>query len=371
MAAIDFRDPVFRRNPDHVLDRLRREEPVARIRRLPSYLVTRYEDCAAILSSAAFGFEEEDGKRAGRADYGTMRNSMMVFQDGPRHHATRLEGRKMLGAGSPAEVEQVVLESAREVMAGRGWEQCEDDFVAGWARPFTATIAEKILGGGLAGSLDFQDLTRRLTGALDPLGPENSVAEAGRLYRLLEGGAEEGGCPIHGGAEPFLMLVMASTFTTNHILGLVVQGLLEDPALATLLREKWDVRDEAVEELFRFFSPVQMTRRVAREEVVVGGRPFPASTIFWLSLRSANRDEAVFEDPERLRLDRTPNRHLAFGKGVHHCLGAHLARIQLRVFLEEFAGAFPAVRLVPGGSAPLEHPVFRGFDRLTLSWAAG
>jgi cytochrome P450 len=91
----------------------------------------------------------------------------------------------------------------------------------------------------------------------------------------------------------------------------------------------------AVEEMLRGVTPVKEFMRTATEDRVVGGETIPAGDALYLAYLSANRDEAVFEDPFRFDVGRMGNRHLSFGHGVHFCLGAHLARLELRIFFEE------------------------------------
>jgi cytochrome P450 len=362
-VKVDFRDPSFRSNPDAILSRLRMECPVAPVKGLPSFLVTRHQDCSAILTSKRFGFEDSSSLSESKPDYGFMRRSMMVFQNSPNHQKARLEGRRMLRRESP---DKVVEEAAHEVIDR--WTQRKGplDSVSNLARPFTWRIAERILEGEIGDPDKFQETMWQLARSMDPLAAGNSVTKAGGFYRLLEGMIEHSGCPAGGQVEPFLMLMMASTFTTNHILGLVIEALLRDEEGRSLLRNGWNVDEAAVEELFRICSPVQMTRRVALQEVEVAGKEYPSGTVFWLSLRSANFDEDIFEVAGRLRLDRSHNPHLAFGKGVHNCLGADLARLQLRTFLNTFAGREPELALSKEKAVGLDHLVFRGFQRLLL-----
>ena len=91
-----------------------------------------------------------------------------------------------------------------------------------------------------------------------------------------------------------------------------------------------------MDEIIRWASPVRHFARTAVEDGEVNGHPYRKGDLFLLSYPSANRDEAVFDDPFAFRIDRRPNRHLAFGTGPHLCLGQHLARMELTTFLREF-----------------------------------
>jgi cytochrome P450 PksS len=126
----------------------------------------------------------------------------------------------------------------------------------------------------------------------------------------------------------------------------------------------------AVEELLRYTSPVEMaTERYAREDAEIGGRRIAGGGLVLAVLGSANRDERQFEDPDALDLARDPNRHLAFGRGgVHHCLGAPLARMEGQIALNAFLRRFPGARLdmAPEALRWRRGLFLRGLERLPL-----
>jgi cytochrome P450 len=115
----------------------------------------------------------------------------------------------------------------------------------------------------------------------------------------------------------------------------MVRHLAGDPALLAELHAHPDRQDAAIEELLRLYAPNEGFARTATRPVELGGRAVAAEDRVVLLFPSANRDEAVFPDPDRFVLDRHPNRHLAFGNGPHKCLGERLARLELRVALAE------------------------------------
>ncbi|MGW6461599.1 cytochrome P450 [Streptomyces sp. NPDC055078] len=127
----------------------------------------------------------------------------------------------------------------------------------------------------------------------------------------------------------------------------------------------------AVEELLRYVTPVYGFGRTTTREVEVAGTVIPQGERVWLSWLSANHDESAFPDPERIVVDRKPNRHLAFGAGVHRCPGAPLARLQLRVMLEEVLAGFPRYRLTDPGSVTISDGVTRVIRSLPATLDAG
>ena len=140
-----------------------------------------------------------------------------------------------------------------------------------------------------------------------------------------------------------MLLYVAGHETTVNLIGNGTLALLHDPEQAALWRDRPDLDENAVEELLRYDSPVQLSRRITLEDYEVDGHVIPKGCFVIASLGSANRDEAVFgPDADRVRLDR-PNakQHVSFGGGVHHCLGAALARREGRVALSSLVRRFP------------------------------
>ena len=171
-------------------------------------------------------------------------------------------------------------------------------------------------------------------------------------------------------AMAFLLLVAGHETTVNLISGGTL-ALLERPEQADALRNDPSLAKPAVEELLRYTSPVDMaTERYPREDVEIEGTTIPRGELVLAVLGSANRDGRHFEDPDALDLTRDPNRHLAFGRGgVHHCLGAPLARMEGQIAISAFLARFPEARLaVAPGSLRWRRGVFlRGLERLPLT----
>ena len=123
----------------------------------------------------------------------------------------------------------------------------------------------------------------------------------------------------------------------------------------------------AVEEFLRAYSPVTMAREVAAD-TEVSGCPFQAGEMVLLSFPAANRDPAMFDAPDEVRLDRQPNRHSAFGLGIHRCVGSNLARMEMRVAIEEWLRRIPEFRL--DGEVTWSEGTVRGPRALPLAFSA-
>jgi cytochrome P450 len=144
-------------------------------------------------------------------------------------------------------------------------------------------------------------------------------------------------------ASFFVQLVTAGNDTTKTMLSSGLHALLEHPDQLAELRADRSLIPGAVEEILRYANPLHYFRRTALRDTVIGGQPIAAGDKIAMIYTSANRDEAVFEDPQRFDIHRSPNPHLSFGIASHFCLGVHLARLEGRVFFEELLDRFPTI----------------------------
>ena len=151
-----------------------------------------------------------------------------------------------------------------------------------------------------------------------------------------------------------LLLLDGGAETTRTVIARTILNLIAHPDQWALLRGGADMTI-ATEELIRYVTPVNNMCRVASRDVEVGGETIRAGQQVVLMYPAANRDPAHFTDPERFDITRHPNPHLAFGFGTHFCLGASLARLEIRVFFEELRRRVTGMRLVPG-TAPVDQP---------------
>jgi cytochrome P450 len=145
------------------------------------------------------------------------------------------------------------------------------------------------------------------------------------------------------------LLILAGYETTVNLVGNGVLALLRHPDQLAALRADSSLLPGAIEEFLRYDSPINIsTVRATTETVRVGAVEIPANQLVMIALLGANHDGAEFEDPDRLDVTRTPNRHLAFGHGVHYCLGAPLARLEGEIAIERLLAKFDPIRLADG-----------------------
>jgi hypothetical protein len=159
---------------------------------------------------------------------------------------------------------------------------------------------------------------------------------------------------------------MAGHEASVNVVGNGVLALLRHPGELARLRADPGLAPTAVEELIRYDSPLQLFERTATEDTPIGGVTVRAGQKIAALLGAANRDPAVFADPDRLDVGRSPNPHLGFGAGIHYCLGAPLARVELQVALSTLLDRVPGLALA---GEPVRRPEFviRGLSALPVS----
>jgi cytochrome P450 len=141
----------------------------------------------------------------------------------------------------------------------------------------------------------------------------------------------------------FVQLVTAGNDTTRTMLSSGLLELLRHPDQLDRLRADRSLIPSAVEEILRYANPLHYFRRTATEDTEIAGQPIASGEKIAMIYTSANRDEAVFADPDRFDITRSPNPHLSFGIADHFCLGVHLARLEGRIFFDELLDRFPVI----------------------------
>jgi cytochrome P450 len=164
-------------------------------------------------------------------------------------------------------------------------------------------------------------------------------------------------------------LILAGHESTTNMIGTGLLALLEEPSRWQTLCEHPDLIPLTVEEILRFDAPIQMFARMTTQEVTVDGVTLPEEATLLLIYGSGNRDEGMFTNASEFQMERTPNHHLAFGHGVHFCVGAALARLEGLVAFETLTSRLPDLQLVPGQLLThIPTLLFRGYERLEVQW---
>jgi cholest-4-en-3-one 26-monooxygenase len=287
------------------------------------------------------------------------------------------------------EVERITRDLLTE-MAGDG-ETREADFVGDLAAPLTLSVLADMLGVPREDwKLMFQ-WTNQIAGSADPEFQDESQdtignARDGLFQYFAELAAKRRAQPRDdmvsvlatarvGGEDMaplellsyYLLLVVAGNETTRNAASGGLLALIENPAELAKLKKDPSLVDSAVEEIVRWTTPVIQFCRTPVEDVEIAGKRIRANDSLCLFYPSANRDEEVFEDPDVFRVDRRPNPHLGFGIGEHFCLGANLARLELRVIFRELALRLEEVELA-GAFERMRSSFLGGVKRMPIRY---
>lgn len=362
-----------------------------------AWLVTEIEAARAVLGDSRFSADRmrhPDATQAGGEKPATppqaesRTDGMFIFMDPPEH--TRLR-RLLTGQFTVRRMrllEARIREIAGECIDTMLADGTEADLVPAYALPLPSLVICEMLGVDYADRAEFQSHTATALSSATP--SDERAKAAGELYGFItnlvttkktEPGDDMLSGLIHDADPPLtdaqltdmaLVLLGAGHETTANMLGLSTFALLENPDQLEALRADPVLLDGAVEELLRYLSIIQMgVSRVATEDITVAGVQIPAGSTVIIATPEVNRDPRHWDDPDRLDVLRPRNSHLAFGHGIHQCLGQQLARVEMRVGLEELLTRLPTLRLaVPASEVPLRNEMLIfGVHSLPVTWA--
>ena len=374
--------PEYRSNPYPQYLALRQSAPVYFSPAFRGLILSRYADIARVFQDPRFGVDRTQSKVFQRLDlFGALSpdfsasvQTTLLMQDPPNH--TRLR-RLVTKAFTPRVVEnlrsriQEIVDELLERIKARGEMALIHDF----AYPLPVRVIAEMLGIATEDEAEFKKWSDALTVLLDPIQAEGGMAPAEHAYAELSAymrkvfaarlpeprddltsnlvRVEEGG----EGLTEIEMLSLVTLIlgagheTTTNLVGNAVMALLQNPAERRRLQDDPSLIRSAVEEFLRFDSPIQLTDRVAKEDLDVDGHRVRKGDLVALLLGAANRDPEQFDEPDRLDVGRQDNAHIAFSHGVHFCLGAQLARVEAQVAVQSLLAKFPDLR---GPLAPVD-----------------
>nr|BDT35106.1 cytochrome P450 [Myxococcus sp. MH1] len=390
-------------NPHPFLARARREAPVFFSPALGAWVVTRHADISAVVADTE-RFSSAESITVGAATTppevvaalmdGYPLVPSLVDNDPPAHSRFRGLVSKAFTGRRLAQKEPFIRALVDELIDSFRNEGKADLFLR-FAHPLSASIIAEILGIPRADIHRFRRWSDELTTVLAAHGPiEHQVACARgvvEFQRYLAQALEERKTApredllsdiVTGSREltpPMSMAELVSMLMQVHFAGHettaglivgAVELLLEHPEQLQALREDPALIAGAVEEAVRMTSPVHAMFRTALEPVELGGVPIPQGAHIRIVYASANRDEARFHEPERFDVRRPDvKKHLAFGQGLHFCIGAPLARLEARLALEALLRSLPGLRLVPGQTPGfLKSVTVRRHESLEVAW---
>ncbi len=397
-------NPEFNDDPHALLDRLRGACPVHRDTEAGTFILTRHEDVRGVLSDTSMWRGPDRAEPEAMIQRAILEQrvegirvsdeearSGILLMDEPDHMRIRGPFAKALykRVAKCKPLVQRVVDQWLDRVAGKSRFDAMEDF----ALRVPIDVIARILGvdesrldefrewseGAILGLNPFrsEDDTRRLVTASNALSSymnelmRRRAAEprddlVSDMMRLKAEGAALGDGEISNNLQG---LLIGGNLTTTDLIGNAIWLLLKHPQELAKLKADPALINNAVEEVLRYESPVDITGRIAPRDMEVGGCPVKQSQSLFMSLRGANRDPAAFPDPHRFDVARKDAPHVAFGGGLHLCIGAPLARLEAQVALLTLFERFPKLRLADADAKPewRTMPFFRGLKELPVA----
>jgi len=388
--------PEFNADPYPFYHRLREADPVHQSP-LGFWVLTRYDDCVMVLRDPRFGRAGFEGLLesvyGNTVEQGRLPTSML-FRDPPDH--TRLRG-LVSRAFTPRVVEglrpriQQIVDGLLDRVQGAGRMEVISDL----AYPLPVTVISEMLGVPEGDRERIKQWSADIARSLDAIGlptdpeivdrgrtgrhaigdyfrsliPERKKRPRGDLLSLLIEAEEQGDKLSEGELlATCVLLYIAGHETTVNLIGNGLLALLRHPKELERLRDAPSLIQSAVEELLRYDGPVQRTARITNADVELAEHKIPKGSMVVPVIGAANRDPAHFPDPDRLDVSRPDNRHIAFGFGIHFCLGAPLARLEGQITLGTLLHRLPQLALSTERPEWRESQVLRGLKALPVSF---
>jgi len=370
-----FLDPAVASDPYPFYAYLRREAPVAPLGVMDLWGVARHADVLRVLRDPETFSSQVGARRLSGAE----RVPSMIFDDPPVH--TRLRA-LIAKAFTPR-----VVELQRSSIAARSKSlidamlaKDDPDIVLDLAYPLPVMVIAHMLGVADGDHATFKRWSDAIIENVAPIlltGDDSALIEVNRefdayfsqrlaklrrepednlLSELVRVETDEGRLTELELLMFCRLLLVAGNETTTGLIINATRAFAEFPDVLARVRDDLTLLPAAVEEALRYYAPFPATFRRTTRDVELGGVTIPAETRVLVFLGSANRDESVFEDPDAFRLDRGTNRHVAFGMGIHYCVGAPLARLEGEVALRELLPRITSVSIVPDQDAALLRP---------------
>jgi cytochrome P450 len=382
-------------DPAPELGAIREGEGVRKVRTpfgLEAWLVTRWDDVREVLGDAALFSNEWRGAfrmpgmpERSPEEIARMRAGNLLAFDPPAHTRLRrmltpeFTGRRM------ARLEPRVREIVDEHLDAMEQAGPRADLVADFALPVPSLVICELLGVPYEDRAEFQQRSARLLDLSSPMDERMRAQEEQRGYMAslvarerAEPGEELLGMLVRRHGEELTtdeligianLLLIAGHETTSNMLGLGTLALMDHPDQLALIRDDPDAVGPAVEELLRWLSIVHSgTLKSVTGPTEIAGQALAEGDLVMLSIPAANRDTALLEDPERLDVRRGALGHVAFGHGVHHCLGAPLARMEMRIAFPALLQRFPDLRQAADDRRFRSFNVVYGMESLPVTW---
>jgi cytochrome P450 len=386
-------DPDFRANPYPHFPALLDGPPRQLNLMMPTTLIARYDDVVAVLHDHD-GFTVRRPEIPGRQRIDPFGGAPTILTaDPPIHSRLRKLVSKAFTPRRVRELEPRVREITADLLSQAN-NSSEIEAMAALANPLPVIVIAEMLGvsagdhaqfkqwsNDLISSFGQESITsgpsaagiaarNALRGYLAEAIKQRSANPAEDLISALVTARDESDALSEDELLAFVvLLLLAGNETTTNLIGNGLLALCRHPEQQQRLRANRDLIPSAIEEMLRFDPPVQMTLRVPTAATNVSGTDIPAGSLCFILLAAANRDPGHFPQPENFDVARDPNEHVAFGEGIHFCLGAPLARLEGAIAMELMLEKFPRLQLA-NPQAKLEYRgsmALRGLSELRLS----
>ena len=393
-------DPAFREDPYPQLHRLRLEDPVHWVEQAYCWVLTRYHDIRGVLADPRFAIALDwlstypSIQMQMQEPYNQIIRTQILSADPPSHTRIRSIMARHFTVAKLDALRPLIQRMTDECIA-RARAAGEIDLISGFAYRMPFLVVCEMMGVPPAERDPLEHWTHALMRSTDanPMAPDelaacNHAAYAFRYYFLdlaerrksedsqdifcdMVRSRDEGKLAEEEMIANFILLFCAGHDTVVNLFGNGLIALFQHRDQMELLRRDPSLIRGAVEELLRYDTSVQIARRTALEPVQVGGRWIGAGQYVVCSLGAGNRDPEVFENPDRLDVTRKNVKPLSFGGGIHHCLGAQLARLEGEIGLRTLLERLPDLELESLNPHWRQNTTIRGLESLPARCAIG
>ncbi len=405
--AVKLCDPLnpmtdeFIQDPYPFYQRMREQDPVFWGDKSKQWLLTRWDDCNSVIRDISFGKKFQPAQRSWftkmlKPEHFPLLGAsthFMLRQDPPDH--TRLRG-LVNKAFTPKMIEQ--LRPHIETISNRLIDQVasvgEMNLMTEFAFPLPVTVISEMLGVppqdlhkiknwstpitfafDLGGGMDLGKLlaANKAIGEfieyLRPIANDRRKNPKDDLISALVQAEEEGNKLTEDELlANCVLLLLAGHETTVNLIGNGVHALLSHPDQLALLKEKPELMPQAVDEILRWNSSVQLVRRVVMEDTELRGKKLKKGDLMVLFVGAANRDPEMFSDPDKFDITRKDSKYLSFGAGIHHCLGWSLAKTEGEIAFATLLKRLPNLKLKNDRVQFRPHPALRGLKELWVTY---
>ncbi|MGM3305906.1 cytochrome P450 [Anabaena sp. WFMT] len=397
----DLFAPEIIANPYPLYKRIREEDPVHYEASLGYWILTRYQDVEAALRDERLSSERRTLfiQQLGNLDVSLIQNFLqltdnsMIEKDPPDHSRMR----KLANQGFTTralESWRGIIQKTTDTLLDQVQHQGYMDIVSDLSVPLPSLIIAKIFGvpesdrpnliqwatdistfWGVPSGNNIEELAQKadtsaaqFTAFINQLVAERRQKPGTEMISLLAMAYTEQNLDFAELPSLCILILNAGRSTTTHLIPNGVSALLNHPEQLQKLKDNPALISSAIEEIIRYDTSVSFVFRIAKEDIEIGGQKIPAGSVIALGLAAANHDPAKFTQADNFDIERSPNEHLAFGPGIHFCLGAVLARMELNICFSTLLKRFPNLQF-DSTRPPLPRRntlVFKGFDALPV-----